>query len=263
MVRSLKSLSVYRNAQEEYKAKDWYKDLVSKLRLRGRVRESKRQVQSSVSQERSHVDVRFNRSFSNVIGELCRLQELETYSRSVSSRSGSVASFSSNASINSGLDLDRSRAYRTDSVSVRAVGHSPPSASLEDISHDEARDVAHDDVSKWLSTVAPNPAPEDDIFVPATSSSPPVFSARLPTPAPTRKVSLVDQERVMSDKSEEEESMMSDMSEEEYEGHRVTFASRKCMNCGAMHTRLWRRGLNDQLNCNECGLYYKLASSSV
>jgi hypothetical protein len=70
VVRSLKSLVVYRNDQEEYKAKDWYKEPVSKFRLRGRVRESKRQVQYSVSQERTHVDVRFNRSFSDVIYEL-------------------------------------------------------------------------------------------------------------------------------------------------------------------------------------------------
>ena len=83
----------------------------------------------------------------------CHLQELETYSRSVHSRSGSVASFASNGSRSSGLDLDRSRPYRTDSVSVRAVGHSPPSASLEDISKDERRTMVHDQVSEWLSSV--------------------------------------------------------------------------------------------------------------
>jgi hypothetical protein len=31
----------------------------------------------------------------------------------------------------------------------------------------------------------------------------------------------------------------------------------KCMNCGVTQTPLWRRGFNDELNCNACGLYFK------
>ncbi|KAH9963547.1 hypothetical protein BC827DRAFT_1266313 [Russula dissimulans] len=33
----------------------------------------------------------------------------------------------------------------------------------------------------------------------------------------------------------------------------------ECSNCGATHTPLWCRGLNDELNCNACGLYCKLS----
>ncbi|KAJ3411968.1 hypothetical protein HDV05_001446 [Chytridiales sp. JEL 0842] len=32
----------------------------------------------------------------------------------------------------------------------------------------------------------------------------------------------------------------------------------KCSNCGVTSTPLWRRGMNDDILCNACGLYYKL-----
>ena len=53
----------------------------------------------------------------------------------------------------SGLDLERSRPYRTDSCSIRARGGTPPSASLEDISRDEEMDIMSGQVSNWLSSV--------------------------------------------------------------------------------------------------------------
>ena len=32
----------------------------------------------------------------------------------------------------------------------------------------------------------------------------------------------------------------------------------ECSNCGTTHAPLWRRGLNNEFNCNACGLYCKL-----
>ena len=58
-----------------------------------------------------------------------------------------------NAGSDSGLDLERSQPYRTDSCSIRATGGSPPSASLEDISRDEKMDILSGRVSDWLSSM--------------------------------------------------------------------------------------------------------------
>jgi len=87
-----------------------------------------------MSEEKNHVD------------------ELETYSRSASSRSPSASSITRLSEFPFGLDLNRSRRYRTDSVSLRAVGHSPPRASVEDINHEEAEEVSHNHVVNWLSS---------------------------------------------------------------------------------------------------------------
>ena len=62
-----------------------------------------------------------------------------------------MASFK--AGSESGLDLERSRPYRTDACSIRATGGSPPSASLEDISRDEKIDILSGQVSGWLSSL--------------------------------------------------------------------------------------------------------------
>ncbi|KDR84463.1 hypothetical protein GALMADRAFT_151352 [Galerina marginata CBS 339.88] len=128
---SLHDLRHYRDAQEAYKQKEWYKEPMQKLSSRGRVREGKRRVQSSSTREGRHVD------------------DLETYSRSNSSRCSSVASFGSD----SGLGLERNRPYRNDSISIRAMGGSPPSASLDDIALDERKDMVINQVSHWLSSV--------------------------------------------------------------------------------------------------------------
>ncbi|KAF9230487.1 hypothetical protein BU15DRAFT_69157, partial [Melanogaster broomeanus] len=37
----------------------------------------------------------------------------------------------------------------------------------------------------------------------------------------------------------------------------------ECSNCGATHTPLWHCGLNDELNCNACGLYCNLISAPL
>ena len=51
------------------------------------------------------------------------------------------------------MDLERSRPYRTDSCSIRAMGGSPPSAGLEDLSRDEEMDMLRSTVSSWLSSL--------------------------------------------------------------------------------------------------------------
>ena len=77
-------------------------------------------------------------------------KDLETYSRASSSCSSQVNSCSNS---DSGLDLGRhSRPYRTDSCSIRALGGSPPSASLEDICFEEKKAQLVADVSAWLSS---------------------------------------------------------------------------------------------------------------
>ncbi|KIK54508.1 hypothetical protein GYMLUDRAFT_177022 [Collybiopsis luxurians FD-317 M1] len=32
----------------------------------------------------------------------------------------------------------------------------------------------------------------------------------------------------------------------------------KCCNCGTTTTPLWRKGKDDELNCNACGIYFKV-----
>ena len=79
-------------------------------------------------------------------------QDLETYYRASSSCSSQVnACYDSDS--DSGLDLKRfSRPYRTDSCSIRALGGSPPSASLEDICSEEKKAQVVANVSAWLSS---------------------------------------------------------------------------------------------------------------
>ncbi|PPQ97492.1 hypothetical protein CVT26_002721 [Gymnopilus dilepis] len=133
--RSLQDLRSYRDTQDEYKSKEWYKQPVKKYRTRGRVRQAKRQLQSSIAAEGLHIE------------------ELEAHSRSNSSRCSSVGSVRGGSE--SGLDLERSRPYRTDSCSLRATGGSPPSASLDDINSDEHRQEIAAQVTDWLSSVEP------------------------------------------------------------------------------------------------------------
>lgn len=59
VTRLLQSLDAYRSIQDQYREKEWYEAPRSKYRLCGRVREAKRNVQRNVSQEWSHVNVRF------------------------------------------------------------------------------------------------------------------------------------------------------------------------------------------------------------
>jgi len=146
---SLQDLNDYRDTQEEYKRTKWYRHPGEKIRSRGKVRNAKRQVQSSATRESRHVD------------------ELETYSRSVSSRCSSVFLTESE----SGLDLERSRTYRTDACSTRASGGSPPSACLEDIYKDENMDKVAVQVSDWLSSLQSDSNNDHDY-------SPPQMAAR-------------------------------------------------------------------------------------
>ncbi|KIJ41931.1 hypothetical protein M422DRAFT_254944 [Sphaerobolus stellatus SS14] len=139
--RSLQKLQDYRAAQGNYKQKKWYKNPLEKWDERTKVRKAKREVQGSIAQEQAHIEA------------------LETYSRH-SSRASSVGSVW--GGIESGLSLNPSRPYRTDSCSIRASGGSPPSASMEDICTDEKRAYVVSQVSDWLSS-APFSAPSEGL----------------------------------------------------------------------------------------------------
>ncbi|KAF8874212.1 kinase-like domain-containing protein, partial [Gymnopilus junonius] len=154
--KTLEDLLNYKNVQDEYKSMEWYEQFFQKYRTRGRVRKAKRQVQSSIVKEGLHIE------------------DLEAYSRSNSSRCSSVGSVIGGSE--SGLDLGRSRPYRTDSCSVRASGGSPPSASLDDINNDENREKVTAQVSDWLSSMEQEPS--DD--VPDQSNLSPLFGNDVP-----------------------------------------------------------------------------------
>ncbi|KAF8954311.1 hypothetical protein BDZ97DRAFT_490322 [Flammula alnicola] len=69
--KSLQDLRHYRDTQEEYKQKEWFRDPIEKYHSRGRVRQAKRRVQSSATQEGRHVDVSTARTY------LCQLRRLK------------------------------------------------------------------------------------------------------------------------------------------------------------------------------------------
>ena len=53
----MEDLRHYRNVQEEYKRKEWFREPLEKFRTRGEVRHAKRSLQSSTTREERHLHV--------------------------------------------------------------------------------------------------------------------------------------------------------------------------------------------------------------